>query len=137
MLPGMMDVLGLWLNKPVVPEEWAKQVRGDIETILKHGVAILVCTAPIDGEMTDGTNPNDKVLDAVSEVMRKMAGEFKVPLADVRKAMMDYLKVHNKDNKDKGILTTDGWTLNEAGKALVAKVIAEAAVAGNPMGGKR
>ena len=59
-------------------------------------------------------------LDEYSDISRDVAKEMKLPLCDLRKAFVDYLKENNKDNKDKGILTGDRVHLNDAGNQFVA-----------------
>ena len=51
--------------------------------------------------------------------VHELAKELKVPLCDLRKAFLAYLKDKNSDNKDKGVLTTDGVHLSPAGDAFV------------------
>ena len=45
---------------------------------------------------------------------------MKIPVCDLRKAFITYLEAHNKDGKDRGILTGDTVHLNDAGNKLVA-----------------
>lgn len=41
-------------------------------------------------------------------------------MVDLRKSFQDYLKDHNPDNKENGILTGDGVHLNDTGNRFVA-----------------
>ena len=80
----------------------------------------VLCTASVIGEKTDGSNPLDKMLDQYCDISRQVAKESGVRLLDLRKAFLNELKTTNKDNKRKGVLTTDGVHLNPAGETFVA-----------------
>lgn len=90
---------------------------------------MVLCTPSVIGEKNDGTNKLDKQLDEFAEISRKVAKEMKVPVCDLRKAFIEYLKKNNEENEEKGILTADRVHLNDAGNRLVAdemlKMIAE------------
>ena len=73
------------------------------------------------GEKKDGDNEQDADLGKFSNSIRKIAQETGLPLCDLRKLFLDYNIEYNKDNAEKGILTTDRVHLNKAGNALVAK----------------
>ena len=124
------DVVVIWIG---VNDVWHKTsgIGTDIEKYEKFYVALinkmhskkikLVLTTPAAiGEKKDGTNPQDKDLDAYSDVIRKLATRYNCKLADLRKIFMLYEKQNNTTNKEFGILTTDGVHLNEKGNQLVA-----------------
>ena len=48
---------------------------------------------------------------------------MKVPVCDLRKAFLAHLEANNKDGKAKGILTSDGVHLNDAGNKFVAETM--------------
>jgi len=87
------------------------------------GAQVVLCTPSVIGEKADGSNPLDKKLDEYADVSRAVAKELKLPLCDLRKAFIENLKTNNPQNKDKGVLTTDGVHLNDAGNQFVADVI--------------
>ncbi len=60
------------------------------------------------------------MLEVYSEISRKVASDLGVRLCDLRKAFIAYLTAHNKENREKDVLTTDGVHLNDAGNRLVA-----------------
>ena len=91
-----------------------------IKKLQDKKIKVIVTTPAAIGEKKDGTNAQDKDLDAYSEVIRKLATQYNCKLVDLRKIFMDYEKQHNADNKESGILTTDRVHLNEAGNKLVA-----------------
>lgn len=86
-------------------------------------IKLILVTPGAIGEKHDGSNPQDKDLDAYSEVIRKLASSYQCKLADIRSLFMQYNKDHNTDNAEQGILTTDRVHLNEKGNALVAEEI--------------
>lgn len=87
----------------------------------------LVLTTPAAiGEKFDGSNPQDKDLDAYSDVIRKLSTQFNCKLVDLRRVFMQYEKEHNTANRESGILTTDRVHLNEKGNQLVADQMWEA-----------
>jgi lysophospholipase L1-like esterase len=94
-----------------------------IGKITDSGARVILCTPTVIGEKKDGTNQGDKKLDSYSDVSRKIAKEKKLQLCDLRKAFVDYLKDHNPNDKDRGILTYDGVHLSEAGDKLVAETM--------------
>ncbi len=107
-------------------EAGLKEVIGKIQAA---GARVVLCTPSVIGEKNDGTNKLDKQLDEFAEISRKVAKEMKVPVCDLRKAFIEYLKKNNEENEEKGILTADRVHLNDAGNRLVAdemlKMIAE------------
>lgn len=83
-------------------------------------IQVILTTPAAIGEKYDGTNPQDKDLDAYSNVIRKIATKFNCKLVDLRKAFMQFSLEHNPENKESGILTTDRVHLNDTGNQLVA-----------------
>ena len=84
------------------------------------GATVVLCTPSVIGEKTGGANTLDAKLDQYSNISRKLAKELKLPLCDLRQAFLDHLKANNKDNAEKGILTSDRVHLNQAGNEFVA-----------------
>jgi lysophospholipase L1-like esterase len=102
------------------PEKFEAGLREVIGKITAAGAQVVLCTPSVIGEKKDGGNPLDAKLDQYSDISRELAAELKLPLCDLRKAFVDYLKDHNPDNAEKGILTSDRVHLNEAGNKFVA-----------------
>ena len=90
------------------------------------GARVLLCTPSVIGEKPDGSNKLDSRLDEYAAVSREVARAEKVPLCDLRKEFVDYLKKHNAEKKERGVLTTDGVHLNEAGNRFVAGLMLKA-----------
>ena len=92
-----------------------------IRKLQAQGIQVALCTPAVIGEKTDGKNELDADLNKFSEIIRKLAGKYGLPLCDLRRIFMEHLAQNNKENKEKGILTNDGVHLNEAGNQLVAE----------------
>jgi lysophospholipase L1-like esterase len=101
-------------------EEGLKEVIGKCR---KAGAQVILCTPSVIGEKPDGGNKLDARLDEYADISRKVAGELKIPLCDLRKAFLDYLKEHNPEKKAQGVLTSDTVHLNDAGNKFVAEVM--------------
>jgi lysophospholipase L1-like esterase len=93
------------------------------QQIKSAGANVLLCTPSVIGEKADGSNTLDHLLDEYSDLTRKVAREERVPVCDLRKEFLAYLKSKNPENRDKGVLTTDRVHLNEAGNRFVAERI--------------
>jgi lysophospholipase L1-like esterase len=96
------------------------------EIIIKLQAAdarVILCTPSVIGEKTDGKNSLDAKLEQYSDTTRGLSKEYNVTLIDLRKAFVEYLKENNKDEKEKGVLTTDRVHLNDAGNKLVAETM--------------
>jgi lysophospholipase L1-like esterase len=104
-----------------MPDKFEAGLKEIIGTIQAAGARVILCTPSVIGEKKSGGNSLDKKLDEYSEISRKVATETKSQLCDLRKAFTDYLKEHNADDKEKGILTGDRVHLNEAGNKFVAE----------------
>ncbi|HRI59530.1 MAG TPA: G-D-S-L family lipolytic protein, partial [Saprospiraceae bacterium] len=88
-------------------------------------IRLVLSTPACIGEKTDCTNPQDGELNQYSQMIGDLASQYKCGFCDLRTAFLTYNAEHNPDNKDKGILTTDGVHLNDAGNQLVAKLLLE------------
>ncbi|MDB5203321.1 MAG: family lipolytic protein [Ferruginibacter sp.] len=93
-------------------------------------IRVILASAAVIGEKNDGTNAQDKDLDAYGEVTHKLATQFNCSFIDLRKKFIDYSKEHNPANAESGVLTTDRVHLNEKGNRLVAEEMMSALLAG-------
>lgn len=117
---GINDVWH-WANgRGTKKEDFDAGLRRVIGKIKQAGARVILCTASVIGEKTDGSNSQDKLLDEYCEVSRVVAKETDSQLLDLRKLFLDHLKKTNKSNADKNVLTTDGVHLNAAGNRFVA-----------------
>ncbi|MDB5389324.1 MAG: Stress responsive alpha-beta barrel domain protein [Planctomycetaceae bacterium] len=122
---GINDVWHWTNGKGTKKEDFDSGLRGIIKNITTAGAKVILCTPTVIGEKTDGTNPQDKMLDEYSDVSRAIAKETESEMLDLRKLFLDYLKQHNKANADKGILTSDTVHLNPAGNHFLANRMLE------------
>lgn len=128
------DMVVIWVG---VNDVWHKKTFGtgtDLDKferfytalILKmqsRGIKVVCATPAVVGEKTDCSNELDGDLNRYANSIRKLAGQFNCPLADFRQEFMRYNLEHNRDNRDTGVLTTDGVHLNAAGNQLVASIL--------------
>ena len=109
--------------KGTSPEAFESGLKEVIGKCRDAGATVVLCTPSVIGEKTGGANTLDAKLDQYSEISRKLAKELKLPLCDLRQAFLDQLKTNNKDNAEKGILTSDRVHLNQNGNEFVAETI--------------
>jgi lysophospholipase L1-like esterase len=88
-------------------------------------IKVIVCTPAAIGERFDNTNEQDGDMNHYSNIIRKIAADQHLTLVDLRSAFEEYEKLNNKNNVDRGLLTSDGVHLNDAGNMFVAKLMAE------------
>ena len=130
---GVNDVWHQDQGKGTSPEDFRAGLKNMAEMGKKAGARLVFATPACIGEKPDGSNPHDKKLDEYSQIVRDVAKDSGAALADVRGAVMGYLKKNNakddqgKYKKDK-ILTYDGVHLQAAGNELVADCISQALV---------
>jgi len=96
-------------------------------TILHHATSHVLVSGPtLLGERPHGANPKDQVLDAYSEINRRLCHAHHVAWLDTRSAAFHWLHANASSDRDSGRLTEDGEHLNQAGAQLVAAEIAAA-----------
>jgi len=125
---GINDVWwwnGRW-GKGTTKEDFESGLYDLIERITAAGARLILCTPTVIGEKTDGTNEFDKMLDEYSNISRKVARVTGSQLLDLRKEFIAYLKVHNTENVERGILTRDMVHLNKQGNILLSKLVLDA-----------
>jgi lysophospholipase L1-like esterase len=92
-----------------------------IKKLKADNISVFLCTPAAIGEKNDFTNPLEGELNAYAALVRKIAKDNNCPVIDLRQAFTEYSKANNPDNKDRGILTTDGVHLNTTGNIFVAQ----------------
>ncbi len=107
-------------TRGTLPEAFEAGLKEVIGKCRDAGATVVLCTPSVIGEKLDGANSLDAKLDQYSDLSRKLAKELKLPLCDLRKAFLEHIKANNKDNAEKGILTSDRVHLNQAGNQFVA-----------------
>lgn len=117
-----------------VNDVWHKQLMGTgtdadkfekfysaiLKKLADKNIKVIICTPAAIGEKRDLTNPLDAELNKYCNIIRSIALKNKLPLIDLRKIFLKYNLKHNPEDKDRGILTTDGVHLNNTGNQLVA-----------------
>lgn len=94
-----------------------------IRKFQKKGIRVIACTPACIGERPRGQNQMDGELDRFSAIIRNVASEKNIPLCDFRAEFMDYSDKNNPDQRESGILTTDGVHLNDQGNKLIAEML--------------
>jgi len=102
------------------PDKFEKFYQAVINKIKAKGSKIILVTPAAIGEKTDFSNVQDGDLNKYCNIVRDIAKKNSLPVVDLRKGLLEYNLQHNPDNKDKGILTSDGVHLNPAGNQFVA-----------------
>jgi lysophospholipase L1-like esterase len=104
-------------------EAFSEGLKEVIGKCTAAGARVVLCTPSVIGEKKAGANTLDGKLDEYSQISRGIAKELKLTLCDLRQEFTDYLKSHNPDDKESGILTSDRVHLNDAGNRFVADVM--------------
>lgn len=123
---GINDVWHSTSGRGTPKDRFEAGLRDLIAKITAADAKVVLCTPSTIGEKTDGSNELDPMLEEYSAISRKVAAETGTTLCDLRKAFLDYLKEHNPENNQRGILTGDGVHLNAAGNQFVAAQAAQA-----------
>ncbi len=111
----------VWGGTPV--DRYEAGLRSILGRITAAGARPLICTPTLIGELPDGGNFLDSMLDEYAAVSRRVARDMDVPLVDLRKTFLRYLLEHNPGTLEKGVLTYDGVHLRDTGNHLVAEEI--------------
>ena len=113
-------------KKGTTPEAFESGLKDMIAQIQNVGARVILCTPSVIGEKSDGSNPEDKMLDQYADISRKVAQETGSQLLDIRKACIEYLKGHNPDQAEEGILTSDRVHMNAEGNRFLSTLVLEA-----------
>lgn len=101
-------------------DKFEKFYQAIINKLKAKNISIILCTPAVIGEKTDFSNPLDGDLNEYSKIVRNIAQKNSLPVVDLRKTFLEYNLKNNRENKDRGILTTDGVHLNATGNQFVA-----------------
>ncbi len=123
---GINDVWHSNEGRGTSKEQFEAGLRDLITRITAAQARMVLCTPSTIGEKTDGSNSLDPMLEQYATITRKIAHDTGVTLCDLREAFLEHLRQQNPDNQDRGILTTDGVHLNDAGNRFVATQAAAA-----------
>jgi lysophospholipase L1-like esterase len=110
-------------------DKFEKFYRAIINKLKDKNIKVVLCTPAVVGEKTDMSNSLDGDLNKYSNIIRDLAKKNNLPLIDLRKKFIDYLKDNNPENKEKEVLTYDRVHMNNKGNQFIAdemwKVIKE------------
>ncbi len=101
-------------------EKYERFYTAIIKKLQAKKIKVAVCTPTVIGEKKNNSNPQDADLNAYSGVIRKLADEYHCILIELHKVFAEYENSNNKDDAEKGVLTTDRVHLNDKGNRLVA-----------------
>lgn len=108
-------------NKGTPKAEYESGLKELITKIQSAGSRLILCTPSVIGEKRAGTNAMDTMLAEYAAISRSVARATGAELCDLQAAFADYLRTHNPQDAESGILTTDGVHLNTAGNRFVAE----------------
>lgn len=103
------------------PDKFERFYTAVIKKLQQKNIKVKICTPAAIGERTDFSNELDGDLNKYSSIIRNIAKKNNCSLIDLRQAFLQYNLANNRENNEKGILTTDGVHLNEKGNYLVAE----------------
>ena len=99
-------------------DKFEKFYQAIIKKLKDKNIKVILCTPAVVGEKSDMSNPLDGDLN--SNIIRDLAKKNELPLVDLRKKFLDYLKDNNPENKEKDILTYDRVHMNNKGNQFLA-----------------
>lgn len=103
------------------PDKFERFYNKIIDKIQAAGATVVICTPTVVGEKKGYVNELDGDLNKYSEIVRQIAKNKKVELIDLHKNIIDYINSHNPEDKNSGILTTDGVHMNDEGNRFLAE----------------
>ncbi len=101
-------------------DKFEKFYQAIIKKLKDKNIKVVLCTPAVVGEKTDMSNSLDGDLNKYSNIIRDLAKKNNLPLVDLRKKFIDYLKANNPDNKEKEVLTYDRVHMNDKGNQFIA-----------------
>nr|WP_068887832.1 SGNH/GDSL hydrolase family protein [Pedobacter panaciterrae] len=101
-------------------DKFIKFYQALINKIQANGAKVVLCTPAVIGEKKNGANEMDGDLDKYSGAIRELAAKNSLPLCDLRTIFKTYNAENNTEDKEKGVLTSDGVHLNEKGNQTLA-----------------
>lgn len=103
------------------PDKFEKFYQAILNKLKANNIRAVLCTPAVVGEKNDMSNPLDGDLNRYSNIIRGMAQRNGLPLVDLRKTFLDYLKSNNPQNEEKNILTYDRVHMNDRGNQFIAE----------------
>ncbi len=101
-------------------DKFEKFYQAMINKLVAKKIKVVLVTPAVVGEKWNGSNALDADLDKYSNIIRDLSKKNKLPIVDLRKDIMEKLKVVNPDNKEKEVLTYDKVHMNDKGNQFLA-----------------
>ncbi|MBS1759084.1 MAG: G-D-S-L family lipolytic protein [Bacteroidetes bacterium] len=101
-------------------DKFEKFYQTMINKLVAKKIKVVLVTPAVVGEKWNGSNALDADLDKYSNIIRDLSKKNKLPIVDLRKDIMEKLKVVNPDNKEKEVLTYDKVHMNDKGNQFLA-----------------
>jgi lysophospholipase L1-like esterase len=117
---GINDLMADDGDNETTQKVWRLGLENLISRTRKAGARPILTTLTVVGERRHGTNQFDALLDTYSDMIRAVAKSRDCPLIELRRAFLAYLETNNPEQRDAGVLTTDGAHLGERGHRLFA-----------------
>ena len=105
------------------PDKFEKFYQAIINRLKAKDSKVVLVTPAAIGEKTDFSNEQDGDLNKYCNIIRSIATKNNLPIVDLRQKLLEYDLKNNTENKDRGILTTDGVHLNAKGNQFVADLM--------------
>lgn len=105
------------------PDKFEAGLKEIVQKVVAKGARVILCTPTVIGEKKAGGNKLDTKLDQYADSCRKVADAAGAQVCDLRSTFKNYLRDGNPQDKEQGILTTDGIHLSARGNQLVADTI--------------
>lgn len=103
------------------PDKFEKFYQAIINKLKAKNIKVVVCTPAVVGEKWDCSNQLDGDLNRYSNIIRDLAKKNELAIVDLRKDILEKLKVINPDNKEKEVLTYDRVHMNDKGNQFLAE----------------
>jgi lysophospholipase L1-like esterase len=101
-------------------DKFEKFYQAIITKLKSRNIKTVLCTPAVVGEKRDMSNPLDGDLNRYSNIIRDLAKKNNLPLIDLRKKFLNFLKDNNPKNDEKNILTYDRVHMNDRGNQFLA-----------------
>ena len=104
-------------------DKYEKFYTSVLKKLESKKIRLILVTPACIGEKKNNANAMDEDLNKYCDVIRKLAANFHCTLVDFRKLAQSYETKNNTENKDQGLLTTDGVHLTDTGNQLLADAL--------------
>ncbi len=123
---GINDVWHSQQGHGTSKRDYVTGLRDLVARLREAKVRVIMSTPSVIGEKAVGINPLDTMLDDYAAISRRVALDTQVQMVDLRQQFLAFLHAHHEADAERGVLTTDGVHLNDAGNRLVADAVLDA-----------